>query len=96
MRDLAARSRAVNRALVEVVRKGFRHGDRIKTLQHLFDLCGPFSRRQLQMRCDNTPRLAAAAIDILNLAQRFELFGLVDSNIVLQEAHYAARVAAHE
>jgi len=47
------------------------------------------------MRCDNTPRLAAA-INILDLARRFECFELGDSNIVLKEAHYAARVAAPE
>jgi len=61
----------------------------------LFDLCAPFSRRQLQIRCDNTPRLAAA-INILNVARRFECFELGDSNIVMQEAHYAARVAVPE
>lgn len=32
----------------------------MKTLQHLLDLYASFTRRQPQMRCDNTPRLTAA------------------------------------
>ena len=43
MRDQPTQRPALNKLLFEVAEKGHRHGGRIKTLQHLLDLCASFS-----------------------------------------------------